>query len=275
MGARTASLPMYNLPEMRGANAAFWHALASLLRREGVADVPGALDADGAPAPGSIGPDVLFTQACGYPLQTIYRGQHTLLGVPEYHAPGCGTPDGAGPSHCAFFVVREGDPARALAELRGRVFACNSRHSNSGMNLPRRSLAELAGGKPFFARVIETGSHAASMALVQNGGADAASVDNVTYALHADYRPHALAGLRVLCATVASPAIPFVTSIATGSAQVAELRRALHALGNDPAYAAERRALRLRGIAPADGSDYAALLRYEREANALGYSELA
>src|SRR5439155_20757972 len=33
-----------------------------------------------------------------------------------------------------------------------------SRHSNSGMNLPRRALAEIAGGRGFFAQVIETGS---------------------------------------------------------------------------------------------------------------------
>ncbi len=37
---RTASLPMYDLPEIRAATAAFWASLAGNLRRHGLADVP-------------------------------------------------------------------------------------------------------------------------------------------------------------------------------------------------------------------------------------------
>ena len=231
---------------MREANEAFWDALAGLLRRDGVSGVPERLAPDDLSVPDRIGAEVLFTQTCGYPLQTIYRGQHTLLGVPAYDAPGCEAPGIAGPAHCAFFVVRQGDPARTLAALRGRVFACNSRHSNTGMNLPRRSLADVAGGGPFFAGVVATGSHAASMALVQDGGADAASVDNVTYAFHADHRPATLDGLRVLCATLFSPAIPFTASSATSPDTVAALRRALTVLGRDRKFAGLRQRLRLR-----------------------------
>ena len=272
---RTASLPMYNLPEMRSANAAFWRAMAAALRAEGVPGVPEELGFDRASVPERIGPEVLFTQTCGYPLQTIYRGQHRILGVPDYDAPGCAAPEIAGPSHCALFLVREDDPAQTLADLRGRVFACNSRHSNSGMNLPRRCLAELAEGRPFFARVVETGGHLPSMAAVQSGEADAASVDNLTHVFHADHRPAAIAGLRVLCRTVASPAIPFVTSGETDASTVAALRRALSCVIADPRHATTCRTLRLRAVAPPEGSDYGLLLRYEQEAARLGYPELA
>src|SRR5690242_18289582 len=94
-----ASLPMYNLPEMRPQNAAFWAALAEEFRRDGVKDVPVELSFGGPPVPDRIESDVLFTQTCGYPLQTVYRGQARLLGVPSYDAPGCrpGT-------HCAFIL---------------------------------------------------------------------------------------------------------------------------------------------------------------------------
>ena len=36
----TASLPMYNLPEMRAVNARFWEALRGLLLEAGLRDLP-------------------------------------------------------------------------------------------------------------------------------------------------------------------------------------------------------------------------------------------
>jgi ABC-type phosphate/phosphonate transport system substrate-binding protein len=171
--------------------------------------------------------------------------------------------------------VRRDDRAEGLRDLRGRVFACNSLHSNSGMNLPRRCLAELAEGRPLFRRVVMTGGHPASMALVRDGGADAAAIDGVTFACFADHRPDVTAGLRVLAETPPSPAIPFVTSRATTPATVAALRRALATVGADPRYATVRQGLRIQAIAAPEGSDYTLLLRYEAEAAALGYPELA
>ncbi|CAH0141047.1 phosphate/phosphite/phosphonate ABC transporter substrate-binding protein [Roseomonas sp. CECT 9278] len=271
---RSASLPMYNLPPMRPVNAAFWDALAALLRDRGIHDLPATLAFERPAVPDAIGPEVLFTQTCGYPLGTIYRGQHALLGVPDYREAD-GPATSAPGTHRGLFVVRADDPAQRIEDLRGRVFACNSRHSNTGMNLPRRTLAPLAGGQPFFARVAITGTHPASMALVQSGGADAASIDSLTYAFHADHQPEAVAGLRILAATVPSPAIPFVTSAATDSATQAALRDALAAFGQAPAHAALRQALRLRAILPPDAADYAVLARYEAEASALGYPDLA
>ena len=148
----TASLPMYNLPEMRSANAAFWAALRGLLVADGIA-APEALAFERKPVPDAIGPEVLFSQTCGYPLETIFRGAAIRLGTPCYDAPGC-----EGPTHRGIFVVPTTSPAHVLADLKGGRFLLNSRHSNSGMNLPRRALADLAGGRPFFAAVVETGS---------------------------------------------------------------------------------------------------------------------
>ena len=82
MSTRVASLPMYNLPETAAVNTAFWRALSDELQRDGVADVPGELLMTRPPVPEAIRPGTLFTQTCGYPLQTIYRGQYRLLGVP-------------------------------------------------------------------------------------------------------------------------------------------------------------------------------------------------
>ena len=91
----SASLPMYNLPEMRPVNLRFWEALRELLVEAGLLDLPQSLSFEHPPVPARIGPEVLFSQTCGYPLETIYRGQAIRLGTPCYHAPGCD-----GPTHC-------------------------------------------------------------------------------------------------------------------------------------------------------------------------------
>jgi hypothetical protein len=85
----TASLPMYNLPEMRAVNARLWEALRGLLLEAGLHDVPEQLSFERPPVPDRIGPEVLFSQTCGYPLETILAGQAVQLGTPCYAAPGC------------------------------------------------------------------------------------------------------------------------------------------------------------------------------------------
>src|SRR5258705_8512508 len=142
---------MYNLPKMRAVNARFWEALRGLLVEAGLRDVPETLSFDRLPVPERIGPEILFSQTCGYPLETIFSGQAIRLGTPCYTAPGC-----EGPSHCAFFVVPEMSPAMTLADLKGSRYLLNSRVSNSGMNLPRRRLAEIAGGGRLFSAGIKT-----------------------------------------------------------------------------------------------------------------------
>ena len=263
-----ASMPMYNNLGMRAVNAAFWAELAPRLRQAGLGGVPDEL-VQRPVVPDAITPDMLFNQTCGWPLQTIYRGQHKLLARPRYDAPGC-----SGSTHSAFVLVPEGSTVRTLENLRGKRFALNTIHSNSGMNLPRRMFAELAGGKPFFGDVIETGSHPASLKLLQAGGADCASVDNLTYIFALDYLPETVEGLRVVAQTPMSPSIPFVTSASTDDATVAILRKALFEMSADPAARPVLDALRIERIEPAPQADYTALLDYERQAADMGYPEI-
>jgi hypothetical protein len=80
---------MYNLPEMRAVNARFWEVLRGLLAEAGLRDVPETLSFNRPPVPERIGPEILFSQTCGYPLETIFSGQAIRLGTPCYAAPGC------------------------------------------------------------------------------------------------------------------------------------------------------------------------------------------
>jgi ABC-type phosphate/phosphonate transport system substrate-binding protein len=257
----SAQLPIYDLPELRERNAALWHAVADLARAEGIAGVPEQL---GAP-----GEHVLFTQICGYPLQTTERGRYALIGTPVYVVDG-----GSGARHCAFVVVRRDAPYAQPLDLRGTTFAVNDRHSNTGMNLPRRLFARIANGRPFFDDVIVTGSHAASAAHVAGGRVAAASVDCVTYAFLAEFRPELTEQLRIIARTDWSPAIPFVTIDDADHGRIAALRRALARLASERRYAPVLRALHIEGIRSLEERDYAMLRTYEQDAAAARYPVL-
>ena len=254
---RTASLPMYAFPALAAAHQALWDRL-----RAGLPDAPERLDLARLPVPDAIGPEVLFTQVCGFPLFRRYRGQAVALGTPHYGLEGCN-----GPAHRAAFVVRAADPADGLAAMRGRVFGCNSVHSNSGMNLPRLSLARIAGGAPFFARVAWTGGHLASLHALLAGDIDLCSVDCVTWGLARRHAPELTDGLRVLAWTEPSPCLPFVTSAATSPAEADALRAALEGATSPALY--------LQGVSRLDPSAYDVLADYEAEARRLGYLSLA
>jgi hypothetical protein len=68
------SLPMYNLPEMQAANAAFWEAIRRELERQGIESVLASLDFARAPVPERIERHTLLSQVCGYP----QRAQHNF-----------------------------------------------------------------------------------------------------------------------------------------------------------------------------------------------------
>ena len=129
---------------------------------------------------------------------------------------------------------------KQLEDLRGCRFAYNSRHSNSGMNLPRRAIADIAGGKPFFGTIAETHSHPGNIERVARGEIDATCVDNVTYAFFARHRPVLAGGDAGAGATPPSPSIPFVTTIRAPADLKEALRKALFRVAradNGRAYA--------------------------------------
>jgi ABC-type phosphate/phosphonate transport system substrate-binding protein len=266
---RTASLPMYCLPEMAAANAALWIALQRRLGAKGVYTADIELDTDGRSAPEGIGPGIFFTQICGYPLFKHYREQGVMLATPHYAAPGC-----VGATHRAFFMVRINDPAKRLEDLRGSVFGYNSLSSNSGTNLPRLSLARIAGGKPFFSSVVMTGGHVASLKRLGDGSIDVCSIDSVTWGFFRKFRPVAAQRYRILDETVTSPSLPFVTSVNTTEPDATAIAEALHEIMEDPQTAEIRGMLELVGLSVPEFAAYEGLAEYEREAAELGFPEI-
>jgi hypothetical protein len=95
---------------MRAVNARFWDALRGLLVEAGLRDVPESLTFDRLLVPDRIGPEILFSQTNGYPLETIFSGQAVRLGTPCYAVPGCD-----GPTHCGLLIVPAESPAEGIA----------------------------------------------------------------------------------------------------------------------------------------------------------------
>jgi ABC-type phosphate/phosphonate transport system substrate-binding protein len=255
-----AALPMYDLPAVRWATDALWAALAASLP-----GAPATLTRDRPLAEIWTDPHLLLAQTCGYPLMTTLAGKVQVVATPCYDAPGC-----EGPLYRSAIVVRGDDPALTLQDLCGRRAAVNGVTSNSGLNVFRREIADLAGGRPVFAETILTGSHDASIAAVASGRADVAAIDAVTWALLQAAEPEV--PLRILAWTRPTPGLPLITSAHTDIATLRALREALSAAIADPGLADARAALRLAGFAPPQ--DYRVILEIERNAEALGYAEL-
>lgn len=266
---RLASLPMYDAPA--DALAAFWVGLRGHMRREGLADVPERLATPDPLRDHWLDPDLLLSQTCGYPLTTALAGRVRLVGTPCYGAEGC-----EGPTYRSLLVVRDDDPARALADLRGRRAAFNERGSQSGYNAPRALVAPLAEAGRFFGATVETGAHRRSLDFVRTGAADVAAVDCVTLALLRRDDPERVAGLRGLAWTAGGvPGLPLVTARDTSPDDLARLRAAFAAACTDPALAAPRAALLLTGFAVLPLDAYAACRAMEDAAGAANYPDLA
>ena len=265
-----ASLPMYDLPEVRASTDRLWTAIAGEMRAGGVQGVPDALERPAhhrdAWRPGGL----LFSQSCGYPVAAPLRGTLRVVATPHYAAPGC-----EGHRYASAVIVRSSSGVTAPGALRGSVCAFNSRDSQSGCNAFRALIAPLAGGESFFSDTIETGAHAASLDAVRHGRADVCAVDCVTWALLARHRPAAVAGLTVLCRTERSPGLPFVTAADTSDADVEAMRGALHRSFTRPDIARTRDSLLICGLTMSTLDTYEPLLAMERAAIARGYPDLA
>jgi ABC-type phosphate/phosphonate transport system substrate-binding protein len=265
-----ASLPMYDLPELRAATDAWWRGLARAFRREGIADVPDAIDRRRHYQEVWQSPELLFSQTCGYPLTHALAGRVQLVATPCYAAEGC-----KAAAYCSVLIVGAGNPAAGIAALRGARCAVNATDSQSGYNALRALVAPMAAGGRFFGSVAVTGGHRASIEYVAGGQADVAAIDCVTHALLARHHPSALDGTRVLCRTAAAPNLPYVTRIQAGDDLLSRLRNGLKHAMTDPSLTASRDSLMLAGVAVLPLSAYDGIGEMEAAAVATGYGAIA
>lgn len=248
----TASLPMYDLPEVRQATDAWWTGLAGWFHEQGLRDVPERLQRGPEVRELWRSPSLLFSQTCGHPYSAAYRGDLQLLMTPCYRAP-----ESDGPAYVSLILVGEGDPALTLADLDGASFAVNGFDSWSGWHTLRRELScDGYAPDPFLRDARISGSHRQSITAVRLGTCRACAVDCVTHALIANHAPAELAGLRVLARTRAAPALPYVTHAGRDPDQVLRLRAGLRAALNDSTLAPVRKTLCLGDALVLGDDDY-------------------
>ncbi|ETN44662.1 uncharacterized protein HMPREF1541_10332 [Cyphellophora europaea CBS 101466] len=204
-------------------------------------------------------PQLLLAQTCGYPYVTELRPTVKLVAAPRYTLPGC-----EGATHCSFILVPASSAATTLADLRGKRVAMNSPDSNSGMNLLRLAVAPLAKQGRFFSQVVESGSHAESMARLKQGRADVAAVDAVTFGYLRRDLPELVEGLRILQRTRQSPTLPLITAAGRTEQEVEGLREALaKTLAERPDLA---EILAIQGFDAVDEGTYLPILDWEHQA---------
>jgi ABC-type phosphate/phosphonate transport system substrate-binding protein len=247
-----ASLPMYDLPELRAATDAFWAAIAERMQLSVILE----RKADWSDAWHQ--PDLVFSQTCGYPLTHELAGKLTYVATPHYDADGCD-----GPDYRSIIYARE---SKSLADFRGARAAFNSPDSMSGMLALKAVFVRFAEAGRFFGDAVETGGHVASARAVQVGEADVCALDCVTVALLRRYRPEALLGLVEVARSPVVPGLPFVTRVATAS----HLRKVLHDVMVDNDFAEYREALLLKGLSSPGVEAYQVIPHLERTVIAQG-----
>ena len=262
-----ASLPMYDLAEVRHATEDWWAAIAHHAGIDGAAvrfEQPATLMEHWT------SPDLLFSQTCGYPLTHGLEGRVRYLATPCYAAPGC-----EGALYRSAILVRDGAPMATLADAQDARLAINGHDSQSGCNVLRVMAAETSEQRPFFGHVRVTHGHVASIMAVQDGMADLAAIDCVTLALLRKHRPAALEGLRIMAWSPASPGLPYVTGLQQPDEIRARLLRGLRLASVDARLAPVRSQLLIEGVSALNLAAYAVIPGMRRRAEALGLDELS
>lgn len=265
----TASFPMYDFPEVRDALGVVWRNVARRLERAGVKDVPAALQHDRSVHDLWNQPTLLLSQCCGYDIVKRYVGELIPLATPRWTAPGC-----LGSEYASVVLVAEDAQATELEHLRDSICVVNGRESHSGTNSLRALVAPLSRDGRFFGKVLISGAHVSSLALLASGRADVTVVDCVTYALLERYRPSTVAGIRPLCYTQLAPGVPFVIRAGVEDELAAVLQRALLEAFEEPDVQAACKDLFIDGIEVVPASAYERIAELERFAGMHGYPEL-
>ena len=237
-----ASLAMYDMTALHGANDRLWQAI-----RRHLGHGPETLTRGGDLWQIWQSPDLLLAQTCGMPFRTRLHPNVTLIGTPDYGLPGC--PPGY---YNSVLVVRADAPGDRVQDYAGGRFAYNEPLSQSGWAAP---ITHLDMAQVRFSVLLQTGAHANSARAVAEGGADIAGLDALTWLLLQNHNPALTDQLRVLETTPPTPALPYITAAGRDPAPIATAFRA----ALDDLAPADRDALHLKGLVDIPAPTYLAV----------------
>jgi phosphonate transport system substrate-binding protein len=193
---------------------------------------------------------------CGLPLvqlQRIRPEQFRPIAAPVMRAPRY---QGL-PFYFADVIVHRDRNLYCFASLAGKTFCYNDSGSNSGYHLVFQALRQNKTPEPFFERVIESGSHQASIRWVADGLADCAAIDSTVLAQEFQNFPGLRSQVRVIESLGPSPMPPLVAANRLGSEAIMQLRHLL--LQPDPELLAAMANAQVQGYRAVDWIDYEAI----------------
>jgi phosphonate transport system substrate-binding protein len=214
--------------------------------------------------------DVAFVCSLAYVERADIARRFEPLAAPVL----AGTRYGSGPVYYSDVIVHRDSPLRCFADLRGRSWAYNEPHSQSGYGITRYHLARLGETDGYFGQVLEAGRHERAIHLVAAGQVDAAAIDSHVLETYLGVHTHLRARLRVIDTLGPSPIQPVVVRRDLPRSTKDEMRQALADVEHDREGQSCLERAGVRGFVCADDATYDPIRQMRSVAVAAGLSVL-
>jgi phosphonate transport system substrate-binding protein len=169
---------------------------------------------------------------CGLPYV-----EHSRIGVQRFEplaAPVLrGERYGGKPVYFSDVIVRRESRFRSFADLRGRSWAYNEPHSQSGYGIVRYHLVQERETSGYFSKVIEAGYHERAIQMVCSGQVDASAIDSHVLALVMRDNPVFAGKIRIIDIFGPSPIQPIVAGSHLSNSLKSEVKNVLLEMSED------------------------------------------
>jgi ABC-type phosphate/phosphonate transport system substrate-binding protein len=256
-----ATLPMYDMPEVREATSALLTQIANAMTGAGWPIEPTFREfADHAALVKHWrDPDVAVSHSCGLPFLEDLVDSAQILGTFQWH----GVSDECG-RYRSVIVVRR-DDQRTIEKLAGAQPVINSPESLSGWCSLGAALHERGYSAKDFPTSMVSGAHSRSIELVASGNGDFTSIDGATLQLLKRHRPQAVSGIRAIGLGPLIPATPLITRRST-PIPIDRMKSALMDAVIDNSMAAIRDRLGIDRFIPLHADDYSSIAEFVTQA---------
>ena len=175
------------------------------------------------------------------------------------------------PIYYSDVIVHRDSPFRSFLDLRGRSWAYNEPHSQSGYGITRYHLLKIGETHGFFGAVVESGFHEESIRMVADREVDASAIDSQVLAVALRDDPFLARSLRVIDALGPSTIQPVAASKRVPLELRDAVRQVLTSLDEDPDVRDRLARGLIKRFVPADASSYDDIRRMLAACEAAGF----
>ena len=200
---------MYDFPEVHTSTMEIVDALVTALSTIGLSahtEVPNA-SVHSDLMRHWLGAGMLLSQSCGLPFIEELHSSVNVVGTPLW----TDVSDDRG-RYRTVIVVPESLGITSIDQAVGLRAVVNNTQSLSGWCSLGIALANATNDSAVATPYVQSGGHAASLQMLQDGDADIASIDSATYRLLSRHRPALVENVRVIGYGPAVPATPIIVS---------------------------------------------------------------